>query len=106
MHVRAGCLARMPLLCSATAGVWGAARPPSGKREGAEPARIRDRCIDSVNYSSAHKKPCKGFMIAENVGTTKSPARGIALAALLIALGNIASRLLGLGRVTAIALLF
>ena len=35
---------------------------------------------------------------AENVGTTKSPARSIALAALLIALGNIASRLLGLGR--------
>jgi putative peptidoglycan lipid II flippase len=43
---------------------------------------------------------------AENISPTNSPARGIALAALLIALGNIASRLLGLGRVTVIALLF
>ena len=45
-------------------------------------------------------------MIAENVGPTNSPARSIALAALLIAVGNIASRLLGLGRVTVIALFF
>jgi putative peptidoglycan lipid II flippase len=45
-------------------------------------------------------------MIAETASSTKSPARGIALAALLIALGNIASRVLGLGRVTVIALLF
>jgi putative peptidoglycan lipid II flippase len=45
-------------------------------------------------------------MIAENVGSTNSAARGIAVAALLIAAGNIASRLLGLGRVTVIALLF
>src|SRR6185369_11256238 len=40
------------------------------------------------------------------VGATRSPARSIALAALLIAVGNIASRLLGLGRVTVIALFF
>jgi len=45
-------------------------------------------------------------MIAENVGSTRSSARAIALAALLIAAGNIASRLLGLGRVTVIALFF
>src|SRR5689334_50019 len=43
---------------------------------------------------------------SESVSLTKSPARSIALAALLIAAGNIASRLLGLGRVTAIALFF
>src|SRR5688500_10303612 len=47
-----------------------------------------------------------GFMIAETVASTNSPARGIAVAALLIAVGNIASRLLGLGGVTVIALLF
>src|SRR4051812_20623551 len=45
-------------------------------------------------------------MIAENIAATRSPARSIALAALLIAAGNIASRLLGLGRVTVIALFF
>jgi putative peptidoglycan lipid II flippase len=43
---------------------------------------------------------------AENVGPTNSLTRRIALAALLIAAGNIASRLLGLGRVTVIALFF
>ncbi|HEU5099047.1 MAG TPA: murein biosynthesis integral membrane protein MurJ [Roseiflexaceae bacterium] len=43
---------------------------------------------------------------AENRSQTKSSTRAIAVAALLIAAGNIASRLLGLGRVTVIALLF
>jgi putative peptidoglycan lipid II flippase len=43
---------------------------------------------------------------AENRSPTSSSTRAIALAALLIAAGNIASRLLGLGRVTVIALLF
>src|SRR5262249_8295228 len=45
-------------------------------------------------------------MIIERARSVNSPARGIALGALLIAAGNIASRLLGLGRVTAIALFF
>lgn len=43
---------------------------------------------------------------AEHRSQTQSSARAIALAALLIAGGNIASRVLGLGRVTVIALLF
>src|SRR5262245_50421767 len=43
---------------------------------------------------------------AERINPTNSPAHSIALAALLIALGNIASRLLGLGRVTVIAQFF
>jgi putative peptidoglycan lipid II flippase len=45
-------------------------------------------------------------MVIERAQHAGSPARGIALAALLIAAGNIASRLLGLARVTAIALFF
>jgi putative peptidoglycan lipid II flippase len=45
-------------------------------------------------------------MIAEQARPVQSTARGVALAALLIALGNIASRMLGLGRVATIALFF
>jgi putative peptidoglycan lipid II flippase len=45
-------------------------------------------------------------MIVERVRPISSPARAIAFGALLIAAGNIASRLLGLGRVTAIAQFF
>jgi putative peptidoglycan lipid II flippase len=45
-------------------------------------------------------------MIVEQTRSTNLTARGIALAALAIAAGNIASRLIGLGRVVVIALFF
>lgn len=45
-------------------------------------------------------------MTSEPTSSTSSTARGVALAALLIALGNIASRVLGLGRESATAAFF
>src|SRR5215510_9808954 len=45
-------------------------------------------------------------MIAQPARPASASGRALALAALLIAIGNIASRLLGLGRVAAIALFF
>src|SRR5215813_11780816 len=45
-------------------------------------------------------------MIAQPARPASASGRALALAALFIAIGNIASRLLGLGRVTAIALFF